>query len=111
MRCHLHGGSATYKNDMGDKQYEDYSSALDIFLNSFLAEIDLVPFFVTLICCLMLGIEIGILIGVCVDIIFVLYRTARPKILIDKVEVTQELFDDTIVSTMLILERFGSELY
>jgi sodium-independent sulfate anion transporter 11 len=74
-------------------------------------KIDLVPFFVTLICCLMLGIEIGILIGVCVDIIFVLYRTARPKILIDKVEVTQELFDDTIVSTMLILERFGSELY
>jgi MFS superfamily sulfate permease-like transporter len=49
-------------------------------------KIDLVPFFVTLICCLMLGIEIGILIGVCVDIIFVLYRTARPKILIDKVE-------------------------
>lgn len=96
---------------MGDKQYEDYSSALDILLNSSLVEIDLVPFFVTLICCLMLGIEIGILIGVCVDIIFVLYRTARPKILIDKVEVTQELFDDTIVSTMLILERFGSELY
>ncbi|XP_044252765.1 sodium-independent sulfate anion transporter-like [Tribolium madens] len=46
-------------------------------------KIDLVPFFVTLVFCLVLGIEFGILIGVCVDILFLLYRTARPKVVFD----------------------------
>ncbi|XP_063916375.1 sodium-independent sulfate anion transporter-like isoform X2 [Zophobas morio] len=47
-------------------------------------KMDLVPFFVTLAACLLLSIEIGILVGVCVDIIFVLYGAARPKVLIEK---------------------------
>jgi len=48
-------------------------------------KIDLIPFFITLLSCLLLGIEIGILIGVCVDVIFLLHTTARPNILIEKV--------------------------
>lgn len=46
-------------------------------------ELDLVPFLITVIACLVLGIEVGILIGVIVDVIILLYYSARPKLLIE----------------------------
>ncbi|XP_069685134.1 sodium-independent sulfate anion transporter-like isoform X2 [Periplaneta americana] len=45
---------------------------------------DLVPGFVTLIACLGLGVELGIVIGVAVDIAFLLYFNARPGVTVDK---------------------------
>mgnify|MGYP005984332669 FL=1 len=61
-----------------------FSSGLKFVVDFMFVEMDLVPFFVTLAACLLLSIEIGILVGVCVDIIFVLYGAARPKVLIEK---------------------------
>ncbi|KAL3272435.1 hypothetical protein HHI36_013916 [Cryptolaemus montrouzieri] len=48
-------------------------------------KIDLLPFTITLLSCLLIGLEIGIIIGVCVDIILLLHSSARPKILFEVV--------------------------
>jgi sodium-independent sulfate anion transporter 11 len=50
-------------------------------------ERDLVPGFVTLIACLALGVELGIVIGVAVDIGFLLYFNARPGIQVERIQV------------------------
>lgn len=42
--------------------------------------IDMIPLLVTYLCCLFLGLEYGMLIGVLVNVLFILYSTARPKI-------------------------------
>lgn len=39
----------------------------------------MLPFFVTLFSCLLLGLELGIVIGISVNIVFILYMTSRPK--------------------------------
>nr|XP_019556156.2 LOW QUALITY PROTEIN: sodium-independent sulfate anion transporter-like [Aedes albopictus] len=43
-------------------------------------KIDIIPFFVTLITCLLLGLEYGMVIGIGVNMCFVLYQTSRPTI-------------------------------
>ncbi|XP_065076353.1 sodium-independent sulfate anion transporter-like [Ochlerotatus camptorhynchus] len=43
-------------------------------------KIDIIPFFVTLITCLVLGLEYGMVIGIGVNMCFVLYQTSRPTI-------------------------------
>ncbi|XP_058456090.1 sodium-independent sulfate anion transporter-like isoform X2 [Malaya genurostris] len=43
-------------------------------------KIDIIPFFTTLICCLLLGLEYGMIIGIGVNLCFVLYFTLRPQI-------------------------------
>ncbi|XP_055588077.1 sodium-independent sulfate anion transporter-like isoform X2 [Uranotaenia lowii] len=43
-------------------------------------KIDIIPFFVTLLTCLLLGLEYGMVIGIAVNLCFVLYNTSRPKI-------------------------------
>jgi sodium-independent sulfate anion transporter 11 len=45
-----------------------------------ISEIDLIPCLATFICCLAIKIEIGILVGIGVNIVFILYQAARPKI-------------------------------
>lgn len=45
---------------------------------------DLIPGLTTFICCLSFGIPLGTFIGIGVNIIFVLYHSARPKIQVDK---------------------------
>merc|ERR1739845_201677 len=45
--------------------------------------IDLIPFFVTFICCLFWKLEYGIIVGAGVQCIFILYSSARPNIRID----------------------------
>lgn len=47
-------------------------------------ELDLIPLVVTLVSCLWIGLEYGILIGLAVNIVFVLYSSARPKISIER---------------------------
>ncbi len=50
----------------------------------FLAESDLFCSFVTFVCCLFWALEWGILVGVGVHVIFVMYDTARPKLKVDR---------------------------
>lgn len=66
----------------------------DYILNFILliSEIDLLPLFVTLIACLFLGLDLGIIVGVGLNLVFILQKTARPKISYDhKVLGTQEI--------------------
>ncbi|XP_053684275.1 sodium-independent sulfate anion transporter-like isoform X2 [Sabethes cyaneus] len=43
-------------------------------------KIDIIPFFATLIACLLIGLEYGMVIGIGINLCFVLYLTSRPKI-------------------------------
>lgn len=45
----------------------------------------MIPFTITLICCLLLSLEYGIFIGIATNMVFVLYSTARPKLQIEEV--------------------------
>ncbi|XP_055530601.1 sodium-independent sulfate anion transporter-like isoform X2 [Wyeomyia smithii] len=44
-------------------------------------KIDIIPFFTTLIACLLIGLEYGMIIGIGVNLCFVLYLTSRPNII------------------------------
>lgn len=52
-----------------------------------ITEIDWIPLWGTFIACLLLGIEIGILVGVVIDVILLLYYNARPRITVQKISV------------------------
>jgi len=45
---------------------------------------DLIPFTITFVSCLIFDVEMGLLFGICVDLLCVLYRSARPSISIEK---------------------------
>lgn len=52
-------------------------------------KIDLIPGIATFIACLVLRIQIGILIGIVINFIFILYQTARPKINVEQMFVSK----------------------
>ncbi|KAJ8928374.1 hypothetical protein NQ314_019105 [Rhamnusium bicolor] len=54
-------------------------------------ESDLVLGFTTFIACLVLALEIGILVGVGINLLFILYHAARPKISVEKLRVSESL--------------------
>ncbi|XP_025204771.1 sodium-independent sulfate anion transporter-like [Melanaphis sacchari] len=45
---------------------------------------DLIPFATAFVACLIFDVELGLLFGICVDLLCVLYRSARPSIAIEK---------------------------
>ena len=55
-------------------------------LSNFL-ELDLIPAFVTFFCCLFWALEFGILVGVGIQVFFILYNSARPSIVIETQQV------------------------
>lgn len=57
-----------------------------IFKNrSVVSETDLIPFVITMTCCLFLNLEYGIFIGIATNMVFVLYSTSRPKLQIEEI--------------------------
>lgn len=56
---------------------------------------DLIPTFATFVLCLVIGVELGIVIGVGINIIFLLYPSARPTIFIEKHQVPNCLISKT----------------
>lgn len=59
------------------------------------------PGFLTLIACLAIGVELGIVIGVAVDIAFLLYFSARPGVQVERVQVgVQTTFFVLLVLTL-----------
>ncbi|KAJ8967603.1 hypothetical protein NQ314_002721 [Rhamnusium bicolor] len=46
-------------------------------------KMDLIPLSATLLCCLLINLEYGILIGIATNVLFVLYTSARPKLEIE----------------------------
>lgn len=45
---------------------------------------DLIPTFATFILCLIIGVEYGILVGVAINIVLLLYPSARPSVRVEK---------------------------
>lgn len=52
--------------------------------NVSISELDLVPFFVTVLVCLFWSLEYGMVCGILVNVVFILYKSARPKIIITR---------------------------
>lgn len=50
----------------------------------------MIPFLVTLICCLTISLDYGILIGIGVNLLFILYPSARPKVNIVRTQIVKE---------------------
>lgn len=61
----------------------------ELINTQFILEIDLIPGLAAFIACLVLPLELGILIGIGINVIFILYHAARPKINIDQYSVSQ----------------------
>ncbi|XP_046987854.1 sodium-independent sulfate anion transporter-like isoform X1 [Schistocerca americana] len=53
-------------------------------------KLDLIPYIVTFFCCIFLGLEMGIGIGVGVNLLFLLYDSARPRLLVDEINVCDQ---------------------
>ena len=64
----------------------------------FFVELDLIPFLTTFICCLFLGVDYGILIGAAVNLLFVLYASARPKFNIEKEKISSDQTEVYIIT-------------
>ncbi|KAL1517830.1 hypothetical protein ABEB36_001546 [Hypothenemus hampei] len=54
-------------------------------------KLDLIPFFVAVISCLLLSLEYGIIIGTGANLLFVLYESARPKLYFDKTFIRDQM--------------------
>ncbi|XP_068084370.1 sodium-independent sulfate anion transporter [Anabrus simplex] len=52
---------------------------------------DLIPAFATFLACLFIAVELGIVIGIVVDVIFLLYFSARPRVLVEKKAILGDL--------------------
>jgi sodium-independent sulfate anion transporter 11 len=59
---------------------------------------DFIPFLSTLLCCLFFSLEYGILIGIAVNLLFVLYPAARPKITIVKEKISKHQGDIYVIT-------------
>lgn len=69
---------------------EEYQINLGYITNELylrVSESDLIPGVGTFIACLVLQLEIGILCGIGINILFILYHAARPKITVEKLKV------------------------
>ncbi|XP_073974525.1 sodium-independent sulfate anion transporter [Rhodnius prolixus] len=51
---------------------------------------DMIPMFATFATCLFVGVEIGIVVGVCMNIALLMIYSAKPKINVEKVEIDNE---------------------
>ncbi|KAL0278308.1 UNVERIFIED_CONTAM: hypothetical protein PYX00_000163 [Menopon gallinae] len=64
---------------------------------------DLIPTFATFVLCLLIGVEYGILVGVAINIVFLLYPSARPNVRVEKTM--------TIEGAEYLLVTPGNSLY
>ncbi|XP_057330221.1 sodium-independent sulfate anion transporter-like [Microplitis mediator] len=53
-------------------------------------KIDLIPAVVTFVCCLFVGLELGMIIGISVNLLFLLYASARPSLRVRKITIPGE---------------------
>lgn len=58
-----------------------------VIIRFFSTESDLIPAVATFLFCLFLRLEIGIAIGIGINVIFLLYQSARPSVHVEKVMV------------------------
>jgi hypothetical protein len=96
LRRDFHGGNQLNENGLEVKEYEKIFFKFCTWLVRLIysciyirnnSEIDLVPFGVTFVFCVFVGLSQGILIGTAVNLGMLLYSTARPRIRIHKIKV------------------------
>ena len=58
-----------------------------MYVFNLISGIDLIPFMVTFLCCLVWKLEYGIIVGAGVQCVFILYNSARPNIRIETYKV------------------------
>lgn len=75
-----------------------------IFFSKFFSESDLIPGLATFVACLILPLEIGILIGIGLNLVSILYHAARPKISIEIHKVKYIKYD--IKNHLLCIGKF-----
>lgn len=75
---------------MEDKEYVLGFNVLMflIIIILFFIESDLIPGLGTFIACLLLPLEVGILTGIGINLLFILYHAARPKITVEVLKVS-----------------------
>jgi MFS superfamily sulfate permease-like transporter len=66
---------------------------------------DLVPGLAAFAACLVFPIELGILVGICINILFILYHASRPKIHMERVIVRQAKSFFTSIFSLNFLSR------
>lgn len=60
-------------------------------------ELDLIPAVVTFVTCLMLRLELGIVIGIAVNLVFLLYASARPSVKVTTAVVSTAMYTTAII--------------
>jgi sodium-independent sulfate anion transporter 11 len=59
-----------------------------IYNCSCFSELDLIPAFATFLSCLFIRLELGIVIGIGINVLFLLYASARPSVRVEKAVVS-----------------------
>jgi len=70
------------------------------YVYRFSLESDLIPGLATFFACLVLPLEIGVLIGIGLNLVSILYHAARPKLLIEVHKVRNEKFKRGLIFHM-----------
>lgn len=67
-----------------------HHSVINLFVNLLfpILEIDLIPALATFVSCLFIRLELGIVIGISINVLFLLYASARPSVRVEKERVS-----------------------
>lgn len=60
------------------------------FFTSITTETDLIPGLAAFVACLVLPLQIGILVGIGINVLFILYHAARPKLRVETLVVSAD---------------------
>lgn len=73
------------------KKYVLFNVYKHILIFNIVLEMDLIPMAVTFIACLGIGLDYGMLMGIGINLIFILYSSARPKVRVRSLTVSSLL--------------------
>ncbi|KAE9537594.1 hypothetical protein AGLY_006617 [Aphis glycines] len=68
-------------------------------------KIDLIPAFATFLCSLLIRLEVGIVVGIAINVIILLYTLARPSIHVEKQKVSKLSKHDTLIMSLYLHSR------
>lgn len=70
-----------------------------------ISEIDLIPAFATFVCSLLIRLEVGIVVGIAINVIILLYTLARPSVHVEKQQVSKhdKMFNNAFTNIEIII--------
>lgn len=69
-----------------------------------ISEIDLIPAFATFLCSLLIRLEVGIVVGIAINVIILLYTLARPSVHVEKQQVSKHYKLSKVIISYLRLK-------